>query len=72
MRHPFKGKVACDQGRRYMRELSTRQEKEAQTLASLTGWDINEIRKKMGLNQAKGKPEDESWWDKIFDDEDEQ
>ena len=72
MRHPFKGKVACDQGRRYMRELSTRQEKEAQTLASLTGWDINEVRKKMGLNQAKGKPEDESWWDKIFDDEEEE
>jgi hypothetical protein len=71
LRHPFKGKITCDHGRQYVRELSRRQEKEAQTLASLTGWDINEVRKKMGLNQAKGKPEDESWWDKIFSDDDE-
>jgi hypothetical protein len=52
-----------------MRQLSKRQEQEAQTLASLTGWDINQIRKKMGLNQAKGKPEEENWWDKIFKDD---
>jgi hypothetical protein len=71
MRHPFKGKISCDSGRQYARNLSKRQEQEAQTLASLTGWDINEIRKKMGLNQAKGKQEEESWWDKIFADDDE-
>jgi hypothetical protein len=71
MRHPFKGKITCDSGRQYMRQLSKRQEQEAQTLASLTGWDINEIRKKMGLNQGKGKQEEESWWDKIFKDNDE-
>jgi hypothetical protein len=70
LQHPFKGKIACDQGRQYFKELSKRQEKEAQTLAAHTGWDINQIRKKMGLQQAANKPEDESWWDKIFTDED--
>jgi hypothetical protein len=67
MRHPFKGKITCDAGKQYVRTLSDRQEKEAQTLASYTGWDINEIRKKMGLNKTPNK--EESWWDKIFSDD---
>ena len=68
MRHPFKGKITCDAGKQYARTLGERQEKEAQTLASYTGWDINEIRKKMGLNKT-AKKEEESWWDKIFSDD---
>lgn len=70
MRHPFKGKITCDAGKQYARTLGERQEKEAQTLASYTGWNINEIRKKMGLGQGSAKKE-ESWWDKIFKDDDE-
>lgn len=69
MRHPFKGKITCDAGKEYVRTLGQRQEKEAQALASYTGWDINEIRKKMGINKA-AKKEEESWWDKIFSDDD--
>jgi hypothetical protein len=68
MRHPFKGKITCDEGKQYVRTLAQRQEKEAQTLASYTGWDINEIRKKMGLGQGSAK-KDETWWDKIFSDD---
>jgi hypothetical protein len=70
MRHPFKGKINCDEGKQYVRTLGQRQEKEAQTLASYTGWDINEIRKKMGLNKT-AKKEEESWWDQIFKDDNE-
>jgi hypothetical protein len=66
LQHPFKGKITCDAGRQYAKGLAQRQEKEAQSLASYTGWDINQIRKKMGLNQASGKAEDDSWWNKIF------
>jgi hypothetical protein len=69
MRHPFKGKITCDEGKKYVRTLTERQEKEAQMLASYTGWDINEIRKKIGLGKANTKKEDESWWDKIFGDD---
>ncbi|MCI0441746.1 DUF2330 domain-containing protein [bacterium] len=71
LQHPFKGKITCDAGKQYVRDLPKRQEKEAQSLASYTGWDINEIRKKMGLNQASGTTEDDSWWNKIFGDDDE-
>ncbi|MCI0617820.1 DUF2330 domain-containing protein, partial [bacterium] len=66
LQHPFKGKITCDAGKQYVRDLPKRQEKEAQSLASYTGWDINEIRKKMGLNRASGNAEDDSWWNKIF------
>jgi hypothetical protein len=69
LQHPFKGKITCDAGRQYAKDLSQRQEKEAQSLASYTGWDINEIRKKMGLNQVSGKKDDDSWWNKIFGDD---
>lgn len=66
LQHPFKGKITCNAGRQYAKDLAQRQEKEAQSLASYTGWDINEIRKKMGLNQISGKKDDDSWWNKIF------
>jgi hypothetical protein len=67
LQHPFKGEIACEQGRQYRKEVAKRQEKEAQHLASYTGWDINQIRKKMGIQQAANK--EESWWDKIFADD---
>ena len=69
LQHPFKGKITCDAGKQYVRDLSKRQEKEAQGLASYTGWDINEIRKKMGLNRASGNTGDDSWWNKIFEED---
>lgn len=68
LRHPFTGKITCDAGKTYKKELVQRQEKDAQTLSNLTGWDISEIRKKMGINMTQ-KPEDESWWQKIFSDD---
>ena len=71
LRHPFDGKATCEQGKKYFMELPKRKEKDAQTLASLTGWDINQIRKKMGMDQNKPEKKDESWWDKIFGDDDE-
>ncbi len=52
LRHPWQGGETCDATREYRRALVDRREKEAQTLAWLTGWDINEIRGKMG-NLAK-------------------
>ena len=69
LRHPFTGKITCDEGKHYKKELVKRQETEAQTLANLTGWDINQIRKKMGINVTEKKEEDESWWDSVFGDD---
>jgi hypothetical protein len=49
LQHPFTGKAECDAGRRYKRSLRKRFEKEAQTLAKLTNWNIQDIRQKMKL-----------------------
>ncbi len=51
LQHPFTGKAECDAGRRYKRSLRKRFEKEAQTLAKLTNWNIQDIRQKMKLEE---------------------
>lgn len=48
LNNPWKGSPdACPAARDYFRELAHRQEREAQSLANLTGWDINDIRKRI-------------------------
>lgn len=53
LRHPWKGGSSCAAVDEYRRQLAQRQEKEAQTLAWLTGWDIGEVRRKAGLAAQK-------------------
>ena len=63
LRHPFNGDADCPAGEVYKRVLPGRFETEAQTLARLTGWNIDEIRKKLSdgaVSQA------ESWWRTIW------
>ncbi len=62
LRHPFEGDVDCAEGRRYKRSLPARFEKEAQTLAKLTGWNISDIRSKMGFDQ----PQPTRWWKNLW------
>ncbi|MBD2136200.1 DUF2330 domain-containing protein [Anabaena sp. FACHB-1237] len=47
LQHPFTGNLQCSAGKKYQRSLRTRFEKEAQTLANLTNWNIQKIRQKM-------------------------
>ncbi len=50
LRHAWKGdENKCEAAKPYFEQLAQRQEREAQTLANLTGWDINDIRQKAGL-----------------------
>ncbi|MEO1428060.1 MAG: DUF2330 domain-containing protein [Cyanobacteria bacterium J06632_19] len=51
LQHPFTGKADCSAGRQYKRSLRKRFEKEAQTLARLTNWNIQDIRQKMKLEE---------------------
>jgi hypothetical protein len=44
LRHPWTGPSRCEAAERYEVELRQRQEREARTLASLTGWRIEDIR----------------------------
>jgi hypothetical protein len=69
LRHPWKGNASCTAAREYRKELVRRQDREAQTLASLTGWDVNKIRGRMNLKaSAEGPAEDEPWWKAIWKD----
>jgi hypothetical protein len=46
LRHPYEGNLGCDAGKQYQQDLPRRFEKEAQTLANLTNWNIQDIRNK--------------------------
>ena len=66
IRHPWKGQTSCD-ATQYRASVRQRQEREAQMLANLTGWDIDDIRAKipfMGGVDAKPKPA--PWWKRIW------
>ena len=52
LQHPFTGKVKCSAGRRYKSSLRRRFEQEAQNLARLTNWNIQDIRQKMKLSMG--------------------
>jgi len=67
MRHPYKGDAQCDAAKDYRAGLPKRFEEEAQTLATLTGWDIDDIRTKMDDGgQGYVPPKKENWWEKLW------
>lgn len=63
VRHPYKGEMSCEAGRRYQQSLGDRFERQAQTLANLTGWTINDIRRKL---PPTPKTPDSSWWRRMW------
>jgi hypothetical protein len=56
LRHPYTGAITCREGQSYKRSLPKRYEEQAQTLAKLTGWKIQEIRNKMEIVQSQQDP----------------
>ena len=52
---------ACPQAPAYLAQVQARKEKEAQTLASLTGWDIAQVRKSYGMTQREPDA-----WQRLF------
>ncbi len=69
LRHPWNGDEQCEAATQYRRDLLKRLEKEAQTLASLTNWDINSIRGKMQLDDLKSKESEAKeprWWENLW------
>ena len=49
LRHDWKGEASCDEAKSYKAELPKRLETQAQNLARLTGWKIEDIRRKAGI-----------------------
>lgn len=68
MRHPYAGPANCPAAAGYFDEVRRRQEREAQTLASLTGWNLSEIRRRIGF--VGGSPGDDPrpWWQTLWQD----
>jgi hypothetical protein len=62
LRHSFTGNMECEAGRRYQRSLPARFEKESQTLARLTGWNIQDVRKRQPKISSQLLP----WWQRVW------
>lgn len=58
LRHPYTGNLKCPAGRQYLQTLRQRYEQQSQTLARLTGWKIQDIRKQQPQIQSSAQP----WW----------
>jgi len=65
LRHPWKGEAQCEAAERYRQSLRARAEREAGNLAALTGWPIEDIRRKTGT-VPEGSPEGRPWWQRLF------
>ena len=72
MRHPWEGDAQCEAAQQYRRDLRERQEKEVQTLAHLTGWDVNSIREQVQFaavdpeNDPAIENAESPWWSKLW------
>jgi hypothetical protein len=67
LRHTWAGEDTCEAAYQYRRDLPQRHEHEAASLASLTGWDINDIRRSMGVGAPR--PDEHgllAWWHRIW------
>jgi hypothetical protein len=65
LRHPWTGTDDCPAATAYRQQLRDRYEREAQTLANLTGWTIGEIRKAMNLASLP-VGQDKKWYQRLW------
>jgi hypothetical protein len=67
LRHAWKGEDKCSAALEYRNTLRQRHEAEADRLATLTGWDLQGIRKRMGLDLRAGVPvRQPAWWERLW------
>lgn len=70
LQHPWEGEAECKAAQDYYRSLPERFEKEAKTLANMTGWEIDNIRTKMKKNgqrfNLKEIKKERPWWERIW------
>lgn len=62
LRHPYTGGANCSAAAEYQRRLPARLEQEMQTLSKLTGWNIQDIRRKVTPVSSQSN----SWWRRVF------
>jgi hypothetical protein len=64
VRHAWTGGDTCSGAAEYRRALRDRRAREAEQLARLTGWNIADIRKKMGPDPVV--PAEPAWWERLW------
>jgi len=62
LRHAWTGAASCAAATDYRQALNERRGREAEQLARLTGWNISEIRQKMGAGAAA----EPAWWERLW------
>ncbi|VXD22187.1 DUF2330 domain-containing protein [Planktothrix paucivesiculata] len=60
--HPYRESMQCSQAQQYRQSVRQRQQLEAQNLATLTGWKIEDIRRRINWIESTS----DSWWDRIW------
>jgi len=66
LRHPWTGTNDCQAATAYRRQLHERHERQVETLATLTGWNIADIRKAMDITTAV--PDEIPWYRRLWND----
>ncbi len=69
LRHPWTGTSDCEPAVEYRKSLAKRQREEARNLANLTGWNFDDIARKMDLASVEAAAEsghDAKWWRKLW------
>ena len=64
LRHAWTGGDTCTAAAEYRRAVDDRRAREAAGLASLTGWNVADIRKKMG--EAVPVRAEPAWWERLW------
>ena len=65
LRHPWTGTDDCPAATAYRQQLRERYEREAQTLATLTGWSIGDIRRTMNI-ETTSAPIEKKWYQRLW------
>lgn len=67
MRHFWNGDDDCEAAVAYRRGLAERRRKQAEQLATLTGWRMNDIQRRMAVGADWSQPGDSRrWWDRLW------
>jgi hypothetical protein len=69
----WQGEAKCENANAYMRSLPARREREATSLAQMTGWPVDQVRTRMGVSTTWLRPGESmspyystAWWEKLW------
>ncbi len=58
--------MSCDDAGRYLESAWTRQQEEAKTVFELTGWKLDDVKKRMGLTDTPPQTGKKKWHEEIW------